>query len=166
MEEDLVAVRVRPIETPDAAAWTRMRERLWPSAPGEHAGEVRAFFEGRLVEPAAVFVAVNDADEPIGFVELSIRSHAEGCEPGRIAYVEGWFVAEGQRRQGIGRALIVQAEEWGRQGGCSALASDADLENAASQSAHERLGFRETGRIACFAKPLRSEPLPRGAGSA
>ena len=35
-------MHIRSVRPDDAAAWLRMRETLWPSAPGEHAGEIRA----------------------------------------------------------------------------------------------------------------------------
>ena len=57
-----------------------------------HAEEIDAFLAGRLKMPLAVLVAVDDADRPIGFVELFIRSYAEDCETDRVAYLEGWCV--------------------------------------------------------------------------
>lgn len=130
-----------------------MRESLWPAAPGEHGREIAAFFDGARDDPAEVFVADGGAGL-LGFAEVSIRSHAEGCEPGRIAYLEGWWVDPPQRRRGIGRALIAAVSEWARGRGCSALASDAEIENAASHAAHQALGFEEVERIVCFRKNI------------
>ena len=47
--------------------------------------------------PLAVLVAVDDADRPIGFVELFIRSYAEDCETDRVAYLEG---------RDVGRSIV------------------------------------------------------------
>ena len=90
----------------------------------------------------------------MGFIELSIRSHAEGCESDRVAYVEGWFVDETRRGQGIGAALMAAAQEWGRAHRATELASDAEVDNAGSIAAHCALGFAEVGRIVCFKKEL------------
>ncbi len=91
---------------------------------------------------------------PIGFVELSLRAYAEGCQSDNVAYVEGWYVTPEARGRGVGRALIEAAEDWARGQGCTELASDAELGNAASAAAHEALGFSEVGQIRCFRKVL------------
>ena len=150
---DSRSVRIRVVQPHDAGAWERMRESLWPAAEGEHAREIRAFFDGARDDPAEVFIAEGEG-ALIGFAEVSIRSHAEGCEPGRIAYLEGWWVEPEGRRQGVGGALIDAVSEWARGRGCSALASDAELGNAASHAAHQALGFEEVDRIVCFRKSL------------
>ena len=68
---------IRPVDRRDAAAWERMRQALWPSAPGEHAEEIARFFGGDRDDPADVLIACDDSGEPIGFAELSIRPYAE-----------------------------------------------------------------------------------------
>ena len=37
-------MKVRSVSESDAADWDRMRQALWPSAAGEHAGVIAAFF--------------------------------------------------------------------------------------------------------------------------
>ncbi len=86
-----------------------------------------------------------------------MRSHADGCDESRpVGYVEGWFVVESVRRMGIGAALLKAAEDWARQQGCSEMASDAEMENEVSQSAHEALGFEVSGRSVNYRKMLGS----------
>jgi aminoglycoside 6'-N-acetyltransferase I len=138
----------------DAAAWERLRQTLWPSEPGEHAGEIARFFAGDRRNPAEVLIALDAAGQAVGLAELSIRPYAEDCYSGRVAYLEGWFVDEAARRTGVGTALVRAAEEWARALGCTELASDTEIENAASASAHRSLGFEETNRIICFRKAL------------
>src|SRR2546422_611699 len=87
------------------------------------------FFAGDPREPLAVLLAEDGAGCPVGLAELSIRAYAEGCGSNRVAYLEGWFVVPKARRSGVGRALIVAAEEWGRSQGCSEFASDAQPDN-------------------------------------
>jgi aminoglycoside 6'-N-acetyltransferase I len=150
-----VTVRVRPVVREEAAAWLRMRQALWPEDDGgSHAREIEAFLAGRLKMPLAVLVAVDDADRPIGFVELFIRSYAEDCETDRVAYLEGWYVEPEFRRQGVGRMLVAAAEQWGREQGCTEFGSDALIDNTISAAAHAALGFVETVQIRCFKKNL------------
>ena len=36
-----------------------------------------------------------------GFLEVDLRSHADGCNPSRpVGYIEGWYVAENHRHGG------------------------------------------------------------------
>ena len=150
-----MTIRVRPVAPADAAAWTRMRHALWPEGEAaHHAKEIEDFLAGRLKMPLAVFVAVDEADAPIGFVELFIRTYAEDCESDRVAYLEGWYVEPAFRRLGVGRALIAASEQWGRDQGCTEFGSDALIDNAISAAAHEALGFVETVQIRCFKKIL------------
>src|SRR5690349_10524555 len=105
-------ITIRPVRSEDALDWERMRQILWPSAPGEHASEISAFFKGDRADPAETLIALNDSGRPVGFAELSIRPYAEGCYSGRVAYLEGWFVDASFRERGVGAALVAAAEDW------------------------------------------------------
>src|SRR5437667_1297014 len=113
---------IRPITKSDAAAWARLRRLLWSSQ--DHSAEVARFFAGERPTVAAVFVAIDDYGQMAGFAEASIRPYAEGCDSGRVAYLEGWFVEAHSRHQGVGAALVAAVEEWGRSQGCTELGSD------------------------------------------
>ncbi len=145
---------IKPVQPSEATTWERMRQALWPSASGEHAAEIAAYFAGRQKHIAEVLLAFDDAGRPLGVIELSIRNYAEGCVSDRVAYLEGWYVEPHARRQRVGAALINAAEEWGRAQSCKELASDTDLENHVSAAAHRALGFVVTERIICFKKNL------------
>ena len=120
----------------------------------EHREVIDRFFAGDAREPLAVLLAEDGAGCPVGLAELSIRAYAEGCGSNRVAYLEGWFVVPKARRSGVGQALIVAAEGWGRSQGCSEFASDAQPDNEVSAAAHRALGFIEVGLVRCFRKDL------------
>ena len=145
---------VRSIQQSDSADWERMRQQLWPSATGEHAAEIELFFKGDRRNPAEVLIAVGESGRAIGFAELSIRPYAEDCYSGWVAYLEGWFVEYSARGKGVGGALVKAAEEWARAQGCTEFASDTEIGNVMSATAHERLGFEEVNRIVCYRKAL------------
>lgn len=149
-----MSVIIRTVETTDAAVWEAMRQQLWQAEEGEHREEIARFFGGDRRDPAEALIALNEAGEALGFAEVSIRPYAEGCYSGRVAYLEGWFVEEAARRQGVGAALVKAAEDWGRAQGCTEFASDTDLENIVSAAAHLSLGFAVVERIVCFRKDL------------
>lgn len=148
------SIQIRPVHPDDASTWEQMRRELWPQSPEDHPKEIALFFEGTLAEPVHVFMAFTDTGEPVGFAELSIRNYAEGCSTNRVAYLEGWFVVAEYRGRGVGTALLKAAEAWGRTQGCTEIASDAEIENAISITAHRALGFSETARLVCYRKTL------------
>jgi aminoglycoside 6'-N-acetyltransferase I len=146
---------IRHVAPADARTWLCLRCNLWPEgSEPDHASDIAAFFEGRAREPVAVLIAEDDAGSVLGFIELSVRDYAEGCDSDRVAYVEGWYVIPEARRRGVGRALITAAEEWARSRGFTEMASDAELTNDVSAAAHQALGFTEVNRVRCFRKDL------------
>jgi aminoglycoside 6'-N-acetyltransferase I len=148
------SIHIRPVRRADSRAWLLMRHALWPDESDSHVADVAAFLDGEITMPLEVLMAFDENGEAIGFAELSIRSYAEDCYSGRVAYLEGWFVDAAARRQGVGAALVDAAEEWGRAQGCTEFASDALIDNEMSLDAHRALGFTETARLVCFRKDL------------
>ena len=82
------------------------------------------------------------------------QTSSEIVSDNRVAYLEGWFVLPETRVRGVGRALVLAAEEWGRSQGCREFASDADPHNDVSRAAHCALGFADMGLVRCFRKDL------------
>lgn len=155
-------VHVRPATPADAAVWLTYRCDLFYGSEDEHRAEIERFFAGRAKEPLTVLVAERDGDV-VGMAELSIRPHAEGCRTDQVAYLEAWYVAARARRGGVGRALVEGAEQWAREQGCTELASDTDIANTTSVTAHLALGFADVGTIRCFRKALDvATQAPRG----
>src|SRR5262245_9662915 len=148
------ALIVRAVRPDDANAWCRMRQALWPDSGDSHAAEVERFFADRSAARDSVLVAERDGSV-VGFVELSLRAYAEGCDTSPVAYLEGWYVSDEARGAGVGRALIRAAEEWGRAQGCTEFASDAEAGNALSADVHRACGFEEVSLIRCFRKRLQ-----------
>lgn len=150
---------IRPVRMGDRGEWLRMRLALWPHhSEEEFAGEIDAFLAtpgGTSEVGAACLVAERPPGGGLcGFIELSVRGIAEGCAPGRIGYIEGWWVDADLRGHRIGGALVRAGEEWARAEGCLEMASDAELDNTASQSAHLALGYEVACRVVCFRKSL------------
>jgi aminoglycoside 6'-N-acetyltransferase I len=105
--------------------------------------------------PMVILVSHDEDGALIGFLEVGMRSHADGCNPARpVGFVEGWFVQEAFRNRGIGRELMRSAEDWARAQGCLEMASDTWIDNEGSQRAHEALGFEVVDRCVTFRKRL------------
>jgi aminoglycoside 6'-N-acetyltransferase I len=142
----------------DGDALASMRTALWPDGSREeHEAELRAILAGAPSSTLPLVVMVAGVDGEIGgFVEVGLRSHADGCDPRQpVGFLEGWYVAPAHRGTGMGRALIAAAEEWCREQGCKELASDTWIDNEESQRAHEALGFEVVDRCMNYRKVLR-----------
>ena len=130
-----------------------MRMELWPELNLE--SHRREMAEWRARADAVVLVASRtDGTGLAGFAEVGSRSLTDGCCTSPVAYLEGWFVDRDARRRGVGRALVAAAELWARGHGFREFASDAELENHASQKAHVAIGFREVERLVLYLKAL------------
>jgi aminoglycoside 6'-N-acetyltransferase I len=135
-----------------------MHEALWPKTPAEeHAGELTQILEGKPVVTTPLIILVAEVSSGVlaGFLEVDLRSHADGCNPSRpVGYVEGWYVAENHRHKGIGKRLLAAAEDWARDQGCVEMASDTWVDNKVSQRAHEALGYEVVDRCVHYRKAL------------
>jgi aminoglycoside 6'-N-acetyltransferase I len=150
---------IRRLTESDREDWLRMRHALWTDCPADvHQHEMTQLLRE---QDAAVFVSVDGDGHLDGFVELSIRTFAEGCHSGRVGYVEGWYVAPDRRGCGVGKALLAAAEAWAIAAGCREMASDTEIQNTASQVAHARCGYADVGRVVHFRKDLPPEPNAR-----
>jgi aminoglycoside 6'-N-acetyltransferase I len=129
-----------------------MRAALWPE---QDAQELASELDRFLADPTQVaFVAQRDDGRLCGFAEASIRKFANSNDESPCAFLEGWWVDEDVRRNGIGRALVAAVEDWARAQGFSELGSDALLDNVDSHRAHRALGFEERERVVYFRKWL------------
>ncbi len=147
---------VRKVRIPDDGdEWLRMRLALFPEHdPSLIARELDECAAGE--EETTVFVAEKSPGRLGGFLELSLRSLADGCEARPIPYIEAWYVDPEFRRSGVGRALVVAAEKWARQAGYKEIASDCEIENEVSRQAHVNLGYQEALRLIHFRKSLEN----------
>ena len=145
---------IRAVRPDDRAEWIRMRGILWPGSRLDHERETYRFFT-QPDASLATFVIDRLDGRLGGFIELSQRPYAEGCTSSPVAYIEGWYVDADLRRQGLGAALVRAGEEWARRQGLDEMASDAEITNDISISAHKALGYGEEARIVCFRKALR-----------
>ncbi len=148
---------VRPARPSDRPALALARAALWPDGTVEqHDAELAAIFGAGVFSTMPYDILVAEfAGNVVGFLEVGLRSHADGCDAHHaVAFIEGWYVEPHARRRGVGRALMAAAEEWGRARGCREAASDTWIDHDVSQRAHEAVGFAVVDRCVHYRKPL------------
>ncbi len=149
---------VRPARSSDREPLARLFHALWPENPAEHyAEEITPTLAGTPVSslPTIIFVAESADTTLVGFLEVALRSHADGCDVRHpVGYVEGWYLIETHRARAIGKQLLHAAEDWARTQGCTEMASDAWIDNDLSHRVHQHLGFEVVDRCIHYRKSL------------
>ena len=154
---------IRPVAPTDHAEWLRMRLTLWGGTVEEHTHDIDTYFA--TPQRGVTFVVERTGGGLCGFIEVSLRNYAEGCQtsPGRLhrRVVCGWE----SRRHKLGTRLVQAAEAWARSQGLKEIASDTQLDNTVSIQAHKVLGYEEVERLVCFRKALDASDALQAASS-
>ena len=143
---------IRKAEINDLRILAELACRLWPEhTPEELRDEFAQIME---LSDAAFFLACEDGIA-VGFAQCQLRyDYVEGTGSSPVGYLEGIFVAEKYRKQGVARDLLSACETWAKSKGCAEFASDCELDNVQSLQFHLNVGFEEANRIICFTKKL------------
>jgi aminoglycoside 6'-N-acetyltransferase I len=140
---------IRKAEFSDLPVLTDLALKLWPDHDREDMHEELASI---MEKPDAAFFLAENAS---GFAQCQLRrDYVEGTESSPVGYLEGIYVDDSHRCQGIARELLSTCENWAREQGCREFASDCELTNTQSLRFHLSLGFEEANRIICFTKKL------------
>lgn len=125
---------------------------LWES---HSVSELETLFENLLTNGKTAFFLKFLNDVPVGFAQCQLRyDYVEGTSSAPVGYLEGLFVKEEYRKQGIGKELLDACEKWAKEKGCREFASDCELENTGSFAFHLNVGFKEANKIICFVKKI------------
>ena len=148
---------IKRAQKQDAEALAALAAQLWPGHdPAELAEEFRALAQDT---DAACFLKYIGG-RPAGFAQCQLRhDYVEGTDSSPVGYLEGVFVSEAYRGQGIAAALVAECENWARSNGCTEFASDCELDNEDSRRFHLAMGFAEANRIICFRKELNGNTI-------
>ena len=134
-------LRVRPAERSDADALARLSTQLgYPAVPAD----MPARLERLSADPnARALVAVDDG-AVLGLITTHVRytmNHAA-----TLAQITLLVVDETRRGTGVGRELVVAAEDWARECGCKRIVVTTALQRADAHAFYEKLSYAHTGR--------------------
>ena len=136
----------------DLSIVARLACMLWP---GHTIEEMQAELAELLEKKDAALFLAYAGETAIGFAQCQLRQdYVEGTASAPVGYLEGIYVVQEKRRQGIAKALLTACECWAKEQGCTEFASDCELDNAQSLRFHLHVGFAEANRIICFTKKL------------
>ena len=138
--------------TGDAETVAALACELWPYNTPEKM--IREFETCLAEEKTAVFLYRKN-DQAAGFAQCQLRyDYVAGTETSPVGYLEGIYVKEADRGQGIARKLLSACEDWARGKGCTEFASDCEMTNLVSQSFHRAVGFEEANRLVAYTRKL------------
>lgn len=120
----------------------------YPTSPEEAARRLRRLRSSDYV----VFVGVSDG-QVVGLMSLHSVNGLHSSSP--ACYLMGLVTRSAMHGQGIGKALLGEAERWAREHGCDRVTLTSATHRTAAHAFYERQGFPETGRR--FAKQI--EPV-------
>jgi predicted N-acetyltransferase YhbS len=141
-------VTTRPIKEADAGAVAKLSGELgYPSG----AAAVRRRF--RAINPDDLLIAaVNDADEPIGFIHATrIRT----LETDMRVHIVGLVVSAAARRTGVARQLIAEAERWAAESEAAAIVVRSNTARSAPHDFYPAVGYTKVKTQAVYLKKLR-----------
>lgn len=140
METVRTTIQVRDAEAGDAGALARLCGQLgYPSSPDS----VQPRLE-RLVRSGARALVATSGGEVIGLATVHLRSTINHAAP--LAQLTLLVVDEERRSQGVGRALVDEAEAWARAQGCRRIIVTTALNRTGAHAFYERIGYAHTGR--------------------
>ena len=143
---------IRKAEREDLPALAQLACRLWPDHGAE---EMQAEYGEVIAKEDAAFFLAYAGETAVGFAQCQLRyDYVEGTQSAPVGYLEGIYVAETCRKQGIAKALLAECESWAKSKGCTEFASDCELDNTGSLAFHLSMGFEEASRNIHFAKKI------------
>ena len=155
-------VRVREATIEDLSAVVELRlalvrehdrnpiyRRLRPDAPER----ARRLFAAQLRAPGEVIFLAERESRVIGILRCVQSSGLPLLFPSRHGYISSVYVAPGERRRGVLRALLSRAVEWCRARGLREVRLHSAVENDVANAVWDALGFR-------IVEHLRVCPLP------
>jgi ribosomal protein S18 acetylase RimI-like enzyme len=155
--DDLVRIQEITVASFEAVSIDRNIEKEFGFVAGRDWRErkARAVAEDCEVQPDGVFVAEDEAGNPVGYVTTRLDRFSG------IGRIPNLAVDEEYRGQGLGTQLIHHAVEWMRRQGMAMAKIETLDQNDRGQALYPRCGFRAVAKQIHYVMPLT--PPPAGA---
>ena len=112
----------------------------------------RDFITERLTRNDSWLLVAQQQDDLLGFCQL--YPSFSSTQAKRIAILNDLYVSPQARVKGVGRALMLAAEELGRNHGLNSLELATAISNSNAQALYESLGWQRDTEFYYYAKPL------------
>jgi len=141
-------MHTRPARAADAPSIAALVRQLgYDAAPSDVADRL-----ARLLARSDHRFIVAEADgHLLGWVHVEL---SETVDTGSLAVIAGLVVERAHRRQGIGAALMAEAEAWARQQGSPLMRLRSSATRTPAHRFYEGLGYANVKTQYSFVKPL------------
>ena len=141
-------MHTRPARAADAPAIAALVAQLgYDTAPSDVADRLARL----LARSDHRFVVAEGDGQLLGWVHVEL---SESVDVGSLAVIAGLVVDRAHRRQGVGAALMAEAEAWARQQGCPLMRLRSSATRTPAHRFYEGLGYRNVKTQYSFVKPL------------
>jgi len=141
-------MHTRPARAADAPAIAALVAQLgYDTAPSDVADRLARL----LARSDHRFVVAEGDGQLLGWVHVEL---SESVDVGSLAVIAGLVVDRAHRRQGVGAALMAEAEAWARQQGCPLMRLRSSATRTPAHRLYEGLGYRNVKTQYSFVKPL------------
>lgn len=127
MLEEMATMGGHPVAN-DSKAWSSFQEHI----------------RLEMVKDERIFLIAENANEPVGLAEASIRSDMPIFEPLHLLHIHAVYVLNAYRSKGIGQALLNAILAWGRDRGCKEVELNVLATNPA-RALYKKVGFTVSG---------------------
>jgi ribosomal protein S18 acetylase RimI-like enzyme len=142
------AVIIRPARVADADAVAALSKQLGYDAAPDAVADRLARLLGRREQQ---FLVADEDGRVVGWIHMLVTEYVEAEA---FVQIGGLVVDREYRRQGIGRRLLAQAEEWAAQQGCSVVRLSSNEKRVAAHAFYQRAGYTILKTQYSFAKPI------------
>jgi predicted N-acetyltransferase YhbS len=147
------AISIRRAVEADAASIAQLSVTIgYDAEPAVVASRLRAILSS---DADLMIVAVDSHRAIIGW----LQAHAAHIvESGFRVEITGLIVSPGQRRHGVGRALVEEAERWAKAKAAEAIVVRSNVQRVESHAFYPALGYSATKTQNVYRKTLTSMP--------
>jgi len=148
-------MRIRQARRDDFEQVTSLLEELGrPAVTPQTEADCRAVYEGQIMDPDAHHIVAEHDGEVVAFASVHFRTRLN--HPTEEVWMPDLIVTERARRRGIGRALLEEAEQRGRDRGCHMLQLESAYFRAEAHHMYRQFKMRDLGKA--FYKALKPSP--------
>lgn len=142
---------IRFCKREDFSEIVHLLRQLWPNKELDVVGLQLVFERALISSNQKLTVAILD-NRIVGYCSLTIKNNF--WQAGYVGNVDELVVDAGFRKNGIGKILMVHAEELARQHQCKLIELDSSFHRKEAHRFYENIGFKS--RAYLFTKPLTS----------
>lgn len=140
----------RLIERTDYLVWDKLIQELWEMDSDKSKREFETLFTN-----SSGAIGAFDDKHLVGVVHVTLRNdYVAGTSTSPVGYIEGIVVTSTYRKQGIASSLLIEAEVFAKNKGCTEMGCDVEIDNEASLKFHLRNGYNEEERVIALSKKI------------